>query len=135
MISIEKFYLVLKENKKNFVKKNYGFILDSEFVKTCHEHAIIFFLPKSENTFLQKSQSIFQPYQKSCPWKRQNYNVIKTTFLMSKIVFIRVITQMCMFEKENHHIFLKTYSKDNTYIFSIFGEFLNSCLFWKFLSK
>ena len=37
MISIEKFYLVLKENKKNLVKKDHGFV-NSEFVKTCHEH-------------------------------------------------------------------------------------------------
>ena len=36
-ISIEKFYLVLKENKHNFVKEIRGFV-DSEFVKTCHEH-------------------------------------------------------------------------------------------------
>ena len=33
-ISIEEFYLVLKENKKNIVKK----FVDSEFVKTCHEY-------------------------------------------------------------------------------------------------
>ena len=37
MISIEEFYLLLKENKKNFTKKNHEFV-DSEFVKTCHKH-------------------------------------------------------------------------------------------------
>ena len=37
MISIEKFYLVLKENKKKFVNKIGGFVV-SEFVKTCHEY-------------------------------------------------------------------------------------------------
>jgi hypothetical protein len=31
-LALEEFYLVLKENKKKFV--------DSEFVKTCHEHVI-----------------------------------------------------------------------------------------------
>jgi len=35
-LSRKKTYLVLKENKKNFVKKIRVF-LDSEFVKTCHE--------------------------------------------------------------------------------------------------
>ena len=37
MISTEKFYLVWKENKKKFVKKIRA-VVDSEFVKTCHEH-------------------------------------------------------------------------------------------------
>jgi hypothetical protein len=37
LISKEKFYLVLKEKKKNLREKNRGFV-DSEFVKTCHEH-------------------------------------------------------------------------------------------------
>jgi hypothetical protein len=37
MISIEEFYLVIKENKINFVKKIREFV-DSEFVKICHEH-------------------------------------------------------------------------------------------------
>ena len=35
----KQFYLVLKENKKNFVKKIRRDV-DSEFVKTCHEHVI-----------------------------------------------------------------------------------------------
>jgi hypothetical protein len=39
LISIENFYLVLKENKNFFVKKTHGFV-DSEFVKTCHENVI-----------------------------------------------------------------------------------------------
>ena len=39
LISIEEFYLVLKEDKKNFVKKIRRFV-DLEFVKTCHEHVI-----------------------------------------------------------------------------------------------
>ena len=33
----EEFYLVLKENKKNFAKRFHDFV-DSELVKTCHEH-------------------------------------------------------------------------------------------------
>ena len=39
MILIEHFCLFKKENKKKFLKKNHGFV-DSEFVKTCHEHVI-----------------------------------------------------------------------------------------------
>ena len=38
-VPIEKFYLVLKKNKKIFVEKNRGFV-DSGFVKTFHEHVI-----------------------------------------------------------------------------------------------
>ena len=34
---IEEFHFVLKENKKNFVEKK---IIDSEFVKTCHEQGV-----------------------------------------------------------------------------------------------
>ncbi len=34
---MEEFYLVLKENKKNFMNKIEIFV-DSEFVKTCQEH-------------------------------------------------------------------------------------------------
>ena len=37
LISIEKFCLSLKEKEKNVVKKIRVFV-DSEFVKTCHEH-------------------------------------------------------------------------------------------------
>ena len=37
LISIETFYLVLKGDKKKFMKKIRGFV-DSELMKTCHEH-------------------------------------------------------------------------------------------------
>ena len=33
----KKLYLILKENKKTFVKKKRGFI-GTDFVKTCHKH-------------------------------------------------------------------------------------------------
>ena len=36
-VKINSFSNILKENKKKLVKKNRGFV-DSEFVKTCHEH-------------------------------------------------------------------------------------------------
>ena len=39
-LSVEEFYLVLKENKKNFAKKKTHWFIDSEFVKTCHEPVI-----------------------------------------------------------------------------------------------
>ena len=39
LISIAEFYLVFKENKKNFVNKICRFV-DSEFMKTCHKHVI-----------------------------------------------------------------------------------------------
>ena len=37
-VSIEKFYLIIKENKKNFTK-NICEIVNSEFVKTYYDHA------------------------------------------------------------------------------------------------
>ena len=41
--TIEKFYLVIKEEKKNFVKKSCSFV-DSEVVETCHLHVKFFVL-------------------------------------------------------------------------------------------
>ena len=38
-----KIYFVLKGNKKDFGKNNRG-LVDSEFVKTCHEHVTQHFL-------------------------------------------------------------------------------------------
>jgi hypothetical protein len=46
MISIEKFYLLLKENKENFSEKKNCAFVDSEFVKTCHEHVTSIYFQK-----------------------------------------------------------------------------------------
>jgi hypothetical protein len=70
---MEEFYLVLKENKKNFMNKIEIFV-DSEFVKTCQEHVenLVFVLPKDQDLRLVVSCAVSSRKYRAHNWVRNS---------------------------------------------------------------